>query len=193
MQTLDFSKTPVIPPHCLWVSWLLLESGCRASAGLPRLFRVRHTAGNRLAMGDKVPGAWGAPGTDPIHGLVDGLAALWAGGGCKLAETVQLNGGRVTVNSPALLLVGAALQDGVRHGGDGERATLPEVAQAQAVGNATVGDNGEFPLKSKVLFIPKPDPWIGTPAGDGKNLTAGRPISFCRKNVTFSSVPKRVC
>jgi hypothetical protein len=37
MKTFDFRKAPVVPAHCLWVSVLLLESGCRASAGLPQL------------------------------------------------------------------------------------------------------------------------------------------------------------
>jgi hypothetical protein len=51
MKTFDFQKAPVVPAQCLWVSGLLLESGCRASAGLPHLQRARLTAGNRPAMG----------------------------------------------------------------------------------------------------------------------------------------------
>ena len=79
MQTFNFFKTPIVALRCLWISGLLLESGSRASAGLPRLERARHTAGNRLAMGDKVPGAWGAPGTDPLPAIAAGLAMRCAG------------------------------------------------------------------------------------------------------------------
>ena len=174
MKTFNFAKMPVVPPHCLWVSGLLLESGSRASAGGPRLYRTRHTAGNRLAMGEKVPGAWGAPGTDSVPGLATGFATLWAGVNAGRAVTAQWQIGRLLMQSPESLLAGAVSQkvprgvevpeaDPWHEGGQsgpkivkGPREACREPSSEHS--RPTLGAGGQPSEKKKVLFTPKPDP-----------------------------------
>jgi hypothetical protein len=202
MQTFDFQKTPVVPPHCLWVSGLLLESGSRADAGLPLLRRMRHPAGNRLAMGDKAPGAWGAPGADPFQELAAGLASLWAGGTGEAAKTSQMNRGHVSLHAPEFLLSGA-----VSRRSDPLAVSPPEAAAAAlkisddivvssgeaspAVGRVADDAGEEVSPKRKVSFAPKPEPWSGSSAPCGKMLMSGPP-SFCRRIVTFTPAPNPV-
>lgn len=197
MQTFDTTKTAIIPAHCLWVAGLLLESGSRASAGLPRLYRVRQTAGNRLAMGDKVSGAWGAPDTDPLPEMPARLASLWAGGNGSVAVNAQWNANRVSIHSREFLLVGAFSQAGGARtdprAAAGAAQPLPQSKDGAHSSEtfhepreAFVGCGADVPSGKKVRFVPKPEPWSGTSAGSGMNLTTGRPISFCRKIVTFS-------
>ena len=177
MKTFDFQEKPPVAPYCLWVSGLLLESGSRASVGLPRLQRVRHTAGNRLAMGDKASGAWGAPDANPLRKLAAGVASLWGGGLGECAENSQMRFGSVSVNGTEFLL-----WDGVSHLGfqmpDGERvasrglnlvkisdgADVASGKTSPALGNTEVSAGEDPILKPKVLFRPKPDPWR-IPAG----------------------------
>src|SRR5437016_4335870 len=104
MQTFDFNKTPIVPPHSLWAAGLLLVSGCRAEAGLPRLQAARRLAGNRLAAGEKVPDAWGASGTDLVREVAAGLASLWAGGSGVGGATAQLRRGSALLKAPEFLL-----------------------------------------------------------------------------------------
>lgn len=209
MKNFDFEKNPVVPPHCLWVSGLLLESGSRASAGVPRLHRARHTAGNRLAMGDKVPGAWGAPGTDPLPGMAAGFATLWAGVNTSPAVSAQLPMGCLVLRSPESLLAGSVSHKVLRDV-EAPEAHLPHEGGQPALkmvngareecgepssehGRRTLGAGGQMSEKTKVLFIPKPDPWKSAHSGGGKNLNPGRPISFCRKIITFSPAMNPVC
>ena len=202
MQTFDLNEAPIIPPHCLWVAGLLLESGSRVSAGLPRLHRARQTVGNRLAMGDKVPGAWGAPGTDLMQEMAAGLALLWAGEAGTAAVNSQMTAGSVSVQLHRYLLAGAVPREGVPCAevrdpslpAEAGRSPMKAVAGAHMVpaetatahAGAPVGAGHVAPYKQKVQFIPKPDPWNGTHGGGGNAFKAGRPISFCRKIVTFS-------
>ena len=209
MQTFDFFKTPVVPPHCLWVSGLLLESGSRASAGVPRLQRARHTAGNRLAMGDKVPGAWGAPGTDPLPGMAAGFATLWAGASTRPAVTAQLTMGCVMMRSEESLMAGAVSHKGMlgvkaieaSQSHEGGISRLKIGTGARAVAGETAAGHGHpaasgaesLAEKTRVMLIPKPDPWNASVSGSGQNPSAGRPISFCRRIVTFSRVSNLGC
>ena len=197
MQTFDFTKIAIIPAHCLWVAGLLLESGSRASAGVPRLYRARHTAGNRLALGDMVSGAWGAPDTNPLQEMPARLASLWAGGNGSVAVNAQWNANRVSIHSREFLLVGTFSQVG-----GASADPRPAVGPAQPLPQskdgahssetshehreAFTGGGADVPSAKKVRFVPKLEPWSGTPAGNGVNSTTGRPISFCRKIVTFS-------
>lgn len=208
MQTFDFEKMPIVPPHCLWVSGLLLISGCRADAGLPRLQRVQYPAGNRLAMGEKAPGAWGAPGADPMQKLAAGLASLWAGGNGVGAETAQTSRGSVSLQTREFLLWGAVASPAVpalaRNGAEavldveGISQKAPGASEASPIstGGAPVGplrSAGQDELcKKRVLFIPKPEPWNGTNAGSGTTLGSVRPSSFCRRIVTFTPTPNLV-
>lgn len=210
MQTFDFKKTQLVPPHCLWVSGLLLLSGSRAGAGLPRLHRAWHPAGNRLAMGDRAPGAWGAPGADPMQQVAAGLASLWAGGTGEGAGTVQLSVERVSLAAPEFLLCGEVALQGaqIREGNIAGSTPIVDAATISARdGTASDGaliSSGEIPAlheesadstqhddscKKRVMFIPKPNPWNGTYVGGGKNLDGARPASFCRKVVTFTPTP----
>ncbi len=172
MKTFDFTNTPVVPLRCLWVSGLLLESGSRATAGVPRLYRARHRVGNRLAMGEKVPDAWGASGTDPSYGMMAGIAALWAGGTMKAAVTFQMPVSGVILRSPEFLVSGLVPFGGA-HTSDTSEASPPSA-------------EGTMPVKKKALFIPKPDPWRGSASGNGKTQHAQRPGSFCRKVVKLA-------
>ena len=209
MQTFAHEKTPIIPPHCLWVSGLLLISGCRAGAGLPRLHRAWRPAGNRLAMGEKAPGAWGAPGADPLQELSAGLASLWAGGTGTGAVTACLNVGSMSLVHSDFLLCGDVSRQGVPVRGDG--ASPDATAEAPATSpegggcSRTVSDGAPNPSgiivpmpeaadaagtpeasKAKVMFFPKPQPWNGTHAGNGKAFNSVRPASFCSRIVTFT-------
>lgn len=209
MQTFDLNEAPIIPPHCLWLAGLLLESGSRASAGLPRLYRARPTAGNRLAMGDKVPGAWGAPGTDLMLERAAGTALLWAGEAGTAAVNSQTTVGSISLHLHRYLLAGAVPREGVPCAevrdpslpSEAGRSPMKAVAVAHMVpvepalthAGAAIAVGNVAPSKLKVQFIPKPDPWNGAPAGGGNGLKGGRPISFCRRIVTFSpaSIPGR--
>lgn len=211
MQTFDFEKTLIVPPHCLWVSGLLLISGCRVDAGLPRLQSAWHPAGNRLAVGEKAPGAWGAPGADLGQERAADLASLWAGGTGKGAGTAQLSLGNVSLNAPEFLLWGGVSPQSVPVRAD-DVAGVASPDDAAAI-SATAGpppqealDDGPLlfgkipamreeavgssvpdePCKQKVLFHPKPEPWDGIHVGGGKAVNSLRPASFCRKVVTFN-------
>ena len=206
MQTFDFQKTPVVPPHCLWVSGLLLESGSRVDAGLPLLRRMRHPAGNRLAMGDKAPGAWGASGADPIQELAAAVASLWAGGTGEGAKTFQIIQGHVSLHAPECLLSGTvsrqsgplllpvpppeAAATALKISDD---ACVSSGEASPAVGRVADGAGEEVSLKRKVSFAPKPEPWSGSRAPGGKMLMSAGPPSFCRRNVTFTPTPNPVC
>ena len=202
MQTFHFEKTPIVPPHCLWVSGLLLISGCRASAGLPRLQSARPPAGNRLAMGEKAPGAWGAPGADPGQKLAAGRASLWAGGNGAGAETAQASRGSVSLQAREFLLWGAGSSPAgpsrVRNGtvaGMDAKGILPKAQRAPEASPLSTGGVPAMPLRAagqddpgrkRVLFTPKPEPWNGAMAGGGTILRSVRPASFCRRIVTFT-------
>lgn len=209
MQTFDYEKTQIIPPHCLWVSELLLISGCRADAGLPRLHRARQPAGNRLAMGEKAPGAWGASGASPLTDISASLASHWAGVTGSGSETAQLSVGKMSLIDPNFLLWGdvslqaefkrveagspaaekeslasspEAIRDSEEIFGSGVVSTgKPEPAQEDAA--AAVGKSES---KKLVLFVPKLTPWDGTPSENGKESNGRRPPSFCKKLVTFT-------
>ena len=210
MQTFDFKKTQLVPPHCLWVSGLLLISGSRAGAGLPRLHRAWHPAGNRLAMGDRAPGAWGAPGASPMQEVAAGLASLWAGGTGVGAGTAQLSVERGSLDAPEFLLCGEVALQGAQITEGNMTGQTPTVdAAAISAQDATASDgphisSGEVPAlheesdestkhdapsEKRVRFFPKPNPWNGTYVGGGKNLDGARPASFCRKVVTFTPTP----
>lgn len=205
MKTLDIQKAPVVPPHCLWVSGLLLESGCRASAGLPHLQRVRQTAGNRLAMGDKASGAWGAPDADPLHGLAVGVASLWAGSRSQCAATSQTREGSLSVGRREFILWAAVPRcvAQVRPAAwmDPQGLSSPQISGGADVasGNTSPAHGrmergaGEDPaLKTRVLFSPKPEPWGDAGADGGAKAGKDRKPSFCRKVVAFSPSPRPV-
>ncbi len=210
MQTFDFKKTQPVPPHCLWVSGLLLVSGSRAGAGLPRLHRAWHPAGNRLAMGDRAPGAWGAPGADPVQQVAAGLASLWAGGTGVGAGTAQLSAESASLHAAEFLLCGevalqrAQVREGdtagpapivdatavlAREGMDSDGALYPSGKVNGMREESADSTPSDYPCKKKVMFIPKPNPWNGTHIGSGKILKGNGPASFCRKVVTFTPTP----
>ena len=210
MQTFNFKKAPLVPPHCLWVSGLLLISGSRAGAGLPHLHRAWHPAGNRLAMGDRAPGAWGAPGANPMQQVAAGLASLWAGGTGVGAGTAQLSVERVSLDAPEFLLCGEVALQGAQileENIAGSSLIVDAAAIPARDGTASAGvlvPSGETPAlhegsadrtphddpcKKRVMFIPKPNPWNGTYVGGGKILKGAGPASFCRKVVTFTPTP----
>ena len=202
MKTFNFQNTPVVAPHCLWVSGLLLESGCRASAGLPRLRRARQTAGNRLAMGDKASGAWGAPDANPLDGLAVGVVSLWAGGRGGRVETSQMRQGSVSVGGREFLVsggvphlvvqvreeVGTVLRD--HHSAQiSDGADVASGKTSPAHGGTDAGAGEDPTLKTKVLFIPKPEPWAAPAVRCEATDMANRRPSFCRKPVVFSPAP----
>ena len=218
MQTFDFEKTLIVPPHCLWVSGLLLISGCRVDAGLPRLHSAWHPAGNRLAVGEKAPGAWGAPGADLGQERAADLASLWAGGTGKGAGTAQLSLGTVSLNAPEFLLSGGVSPQGVpvrannvagvaspddataipakagpapQEASDGGPILFGKIpAMREAAVSSAMQDD---PCKKKILFHPKPEPWNGPHAGGGTAINSLRPASFCRKVVTFNPASDLTC
>jgi len=205
MKTFDFQKAPVVPAHCLWVSGLLLESGCRASAGLPHLQRARQTAGNRPAMGEKASGAWGAPDADPLHGLAAGVVSLWMGCRGECMETSQMRHGSVSVNGREFLLWGGVPHRGVqvREGvcmasrsldsaqtSDGADVASEKTPSAR--GRTSTGVGEDPALKMKVIFKPKPEPWAAPDAGGEVSAGKERKPSFCRKVVVFSPAPNPV-
>jgi hypothetical protein len=202
MQTFHYEKRPIVPAHCLWVSGLLLVSGYRAGAGLPLLHRVRHPAGTRLAMGDKAPGAWGAPGADPSTGLDAGLLPFRALGMSEGTVTAQTRRGSVSLHAPAGLLWGAVTSrdlpvratNGAEAAHDAEPkppggASAPSGDLLEAIEAATPGDAS----KRKVMFIPKPEPWGSTHAASGGTFRKAGPASFFGKAVTFSPAAQPAC
>lgn len=205
MQTFQFEKTPIVPPHCLWVSGLLLISGCRAGAGWPHLQSASYPAGNRLAMGDKAPGAWGAPGADPLLKVAARLASIWAGGNGVGAETAQSTHGSVSLHAGAFLLWGAVsspvLPSRERNGKEvvSDAAGVSKHAPGPAgwLPISTVGVTTAMPMdescKKKIIFVPKPDPWSSTNAAGGAAFKSVRPASFCRRIVTFTPTPNPAC
>lgn len=210
MQTSDYEKTQIIPPHCLWVSELLLISGCRADAGLPRLHRARQPAGNRLATGEKAPGAWGASGASPpLTDISASLASHWAGVTGSGSETAQLSVGKVVLSDPEFLLWGdvspqaeftrveagspaaekeslASSPAAIRDSEEIYRSGVVSAGKSEQAqdGIAAVGKSESS--KKKVLFVPKLRPWDGTPSENGKESNGRRPPSFCKKIVTFT-------
>jgi hypothetical protein len=161
---------------------------------------MRRPAGNRLAMGDKAPGAWGAPGADPIQEMAAELASLWAGGGGEGAKTVQTNRGHVSLHAPEFLLwigVPATVAEiplkadgaSLKISGD---ACVSSGETSPALGRVADGAGEEVPLAKKVSFIPKPEPWSGSRETTGKTLKSAGPSSFCRRIVTFSPTPNPV-
>lgn len=216
MQTFDYEKQPVVPPHCLWVSGLLLISGCRVDAGLPRLHRAWRPAGNLLAMGEKAPGAWGAPGADPLQDLSACIASLWAGGNGTGAATACMSAGSISLSGAGFLFFGNVSKRGSTDGGDvasSDTSTGAMVAFDEGSGRSEgvpprapnpdgkvtpmpetgdkVADSCERPT-AKVMFIPKPQPWKGHAVGAGGTFKGARQPSFCRKIVTFSPAQKQV-
>jgi hypothetical protein len=191
MKTFDFQKAPVVPAHCLWVSGLLLESGCRASAGLPHLQRVKQVAGDRLVMGEKASGAWGAPDASPLQKLAAGVASRWAGGGGACAETLQTVRGGVSVGRREFLLWdGARLASrGLVAAQTSDGADVASGKTSPAHGRASAGAGEDPTFKPKVIFKPKPEPWAdrGSASGGGGE----RKPSFCMRAVVFSPAPAR--
>lgn len=207
MQTFDYEKTPIVPPYCLWVSGLLLISGCRAEAGLPRLQRAWQPVGNRPAMGEKAPGAWGAPGADPLQNLAAGLASLWAGGSSTGTHTAFLRVGAISLVNADFLLCGdvsgqilptrengshpGPAADFPESGDGGERdsagTSIASASKAPMHEMADSAAGSDQSSKAKVMFFPKPVPWNGVqPSGE---TFSPRPASFCRRVVTFTPTP----
>ena len=195
MQTFDSQKAPVIPPYCLWVSGLLLESGCRASAGLLRVQTVRQTAGNRLAMGDKASGAWGAPDASPLQEIAAGLASLWAGGRGEGAATSQAVEGRAAVQRAEFLVFSATphgdMQSREVKNSDGADVASGETSPAHGRPRMGAGEASTF--AKTVMFTPKPEPWGGAGAASERVPERDRTPSFFRKPVVFSPALSRVC
>ena len=202
MQTFDFEKRPIVPPYCLWVSGLLLVSGCREDGGLPRLYRVWQPGGNRPAMGEQAPGAWGAPGADPQQGWAASLASLWAGGNGGGTATGQSHGESAALRGPEFLLWGA-MASTVLPARPAEAAAIPPMPPEAADGisippagtpevprEVSNGIRPEESCKTRIHFVPKPQPWNVPQAGGGKMLPIARPKSFCRKLVSFNPTPK---
>ncbi len=205
MTTFHYAKTPVVPAHCLWVSALLLESGSRTNPGMPRLYRARHAAGKRPEMGETVPGAWGAPGTDLLSAAADGFSVFWAKGSGSAAVSCQIRSERMAIRSLDSLIAGAdweqapdavkgtdslSPETGVKagrstsdHSDKVHESRGPALAEEiiAVVPEAEVGSGTE-----KVRFFPKPSPWKGAQANGEKNLPARGPISFCRKVVRLA-------
>lgn len=199
MQTFDFKKTQLVPPHCLWVSGLLLISGSRAGAGLPRLHRAWHPAGNRLAMGDRAPGAWGAPGADPAQDLGAGQDVPFLMGDGEVSPTAQTKRGGVSLHSPVFLFWGAVSSRALpEHGGNGAGVALEKARDQQTVPAASGEGVDPEPIrgagqneagKKKVMFIPKPEPWAAAQSGSGRAIRSAKPASFFGKAVTFTPTP----
>ncbi len=195
MQTFDSQKAPVIPPYCLWVSGLLLESGCRASAGLPRVQRVRQTVGNRLAMGEKASGAWGAPDASPVQELAAAIAAHWAGCAGESAATSQTMEERVAVRRAEYLVCSATPHGDTQVRGfeNSDGADVASGKTSPAHGKPSTGA-GEAPaFANTVMFTPKPEPWGGAGPAGGRLPEQDRTPSFFRKPVVFSPALNRVC
>ncbi len=200
MHTFDYEKTPIVPPYCLWVSGLLMISGCRAEAGLPRLQRAWQPVGNRPEMGKKAPGAWGAPGADPREDRAGGLASVWAGFDGERTQNGRVGIGTITVRHSDFLLCGdVARQAAPQRAGS---ASPNAAADSREIGAAGIlpseeprsyevpvpAANGGGCATAKVKLLHKPEPWNGSHAS-GKGGASPRPASFCRRIVTFTPAP----